>query len=326
MEELLVVQYTDLNLNSVGGVETHIAQISKALIKRNIPVLLGASHFENLNKKQYSKIILQTHGDRWPDLKFIKHKALNLLNQNNFKWVHIAHGNTLERMKSCNEWKSFSGWKGALRDYSNILLSHAVVGVADHAITELKKYYPYLGKTSVIHNGVNHEIFKPASEISSKPRILFLGRYWDRVKNLRTLLKVSRKIHRENPDFQLWIAPDFDTTEPFIHNLEKLNAIDLNKTLHEVRALVIPSTYEGDPLVAREAMAVGIPILGARIPGILETCKDYPLLFTFDPKNTNELQECIHKILVSNSLTPQPKLRTWDEAAEEYLNFYKTLF
>jgi glycosyltransferase involved in cell wall biosynthesis len=324
MIKTLIWQYTNLNLNNVGGVETHIIQTSKALEKIGFSVKMGRHSISPIEFSNYDKIFIQTHGDLWFNYDLLKQKFNSLTKRKNIFNIHIAHGNTLERMNACNEWKSISGWKGAIRDYSAIMMSNAVIGVSDHAISELKKYYPYFGKTKVIRNGVDQEIFQPLHNLSDKPRVLFLGRYWDRVKNLKSLLKVSRKIHREYPDFQLWVAPDYDSTEPFVHDLEKLNPTKLNEAFQQVRALIIPSYYEGDPLVAREAMAVGIPIIASNIPGILETCKDYPLLFTFDLKNLDQLKSQIENVLYKNqSLIPTSRVRSWDETAKEFSNFYQ---
>jgi glycosyltransferase involved in cell wall biosynthesis len=105
-----------------------------------------------------------------------------------------------------------------------------------------------------------------------------------------------------------------------------LNPAEVNLALHNSNALIIPSRYEGDPLVVREAMATGIPIIGSDIPAITFACKTYKNFIKIEkPLNAPQIVNAVEKLISNNNFLPSPEIRSYDEVAKEYLKFYNKL-
>jgi hypothetical protein len=72
--------------------------------------------------------------------------------------------------------------------------------------------------------------------------------------------------------------------------------------------VVIPSTVsEGLPMVALEAMQLGVPVIGSCVGGILEIVREGINGFLFPPKNAVALADCVQRVLDDSGLLGQLK-------------------
>lgn len=322
-----VWHYTRLNPASVGGVEQHIRGLRAALAAIGHHVHVGLSGIAPLHPAGNAKdahIIVHTHGDSWPNPKFLL--SLRRALSSRVRWVHVCHGNALERVVACREYASISGWKGVLRDVSLLKLCDAAVAVSAHALEKTRGYYFFRGPSRVITNGADTSVFRPLERVESVPRLIFLGRLEDRVKNARVLLQACLRIHARHPDFELLLAPGIETAHPYVRNLGKLDPASLATQLTRSRALVLCSLYEGDPLVLREAMAMGLPVAASDITAVRETLGSYPNATLFNPRDAAALAAAIERVLYGPVPSSTPAPRSWDTVAREYIEFYESLF
>lgn len=319
-----VWHYTRLNVTSVGGVEQHIRGLTAALMAMGHHVHHGLSGMIPLHPAGAdTRVIVHSHGDSWPTPKFLF--SLRAISSR-ARWIHVCHGNALERVVACREYASFSGWKGVLRDVSLLKLSDAAVAVSAHALDETRRYYFYRGPAQVIANGADTSIFKSLERVEPAPRLIFMGRLEDRVKNARVLLNACLQVHSHHPDFELLLAPGIETTHPYVRNLGKLDPASLAAQLTRSRALVLCSLYEGDPLVLREAMAMGLPVVASDIAAVRETLGSYPNATLFNPRDAASLVAAIERALYGPVPSSTPAPRSWDAVAREYVEFYESLF
>jgi len=100
--------------------------------------------------------------------------------------------------------------------------------------------------------------------------IAFLGRMDFHQKGLDLLLEALRGMN-----LPVWFAgagPDSDTMEQMVRFLPgsrflgKLQGVEKWNFLHNARFVVMPSRFEGQPIVAIEAAAAGTPLLASPIP------------------------------------------------------------
>ncbi len=115
--------------------------------------------------------------------------------------------------------------------------------------------------------------------------LLFVGRLRIR-KGLEVLLEALAQVRAELPEVRLLVAGDGEHRESVERALLRLGqeqAVDLlgrcdgervQELLRSSRALVVPSIYEGMPLVVLEAMEAGLPVVASRVSGMPEVVED----------------------------------------------------
>lgn len=113
------------------------------------------------------------------------------------------------------------------------------------------------------------------------PYFLFVGRLRIR-KGVEVLLEAMKKL----PEARLLIAGDGEHRAPLerraaelelggsVRFLGRCDASRVRGLLRGARALVVPSTYEGMPLVVLEAMEAGVPVVASAVSGIPEVVED----------------------------------------------------
>lgn len=326
MKPFEIWHYSSVDLNAAGGIEKFILGLSNTFNSLNIKTHVGLNPPVFDESMRTKSLIIHTHGDCWPNISFLKNvKELKNVYQK-VLWIHISHGNTIERMRSCNEYLSYSGYKGALRDFSLISMCDYNVAVSQHALNENIKYYKIKKRTCVISNGADTNIFKPLNAISSDSNFIFIGRSDDRVKNIDIILKSFSALFNSHSNIKLFLAPGIkENNLPFVHNLGLLKPSDIASKLATIKGVILSSLYEGDALILREAMAMGLPIIASDIIPNRETCAEYRNVFWFNPKDQSSLIKVIEDSFLNKNLSVKPMPRDWKTVSEEYLNFYSKI-
>ncbi len=115
--------------------------------------------------------------------------------------------------------------------------------------------------------------------------LLFVGRLRVR-KGVEVLLRALELVAAEVPEARLLIAGDGEHrrrleraarrcgVEERVDFLGRCSAARVRRLLAGARALVVPSIYEGMPLVVLEAMEAGVPVVASAVSGIPEVVVD----------------------------------------------------
>jgi glycosyltransferase involved in cell wall biosynthesis len=69
--------------------------------------------------------------------------------------------------------------------------------------------------------------------------------------------------------------------------------------------ICLPSYREGFSITMIEASGVGIPAIGSRIPGVMDTIKDGETGILVEPGNTAELREAMSRLTKDGGLRRQ---------------------
>lgn len=129
----------------------------------------------------------------------------------------------------------------------------------------------------VIHNGIDTEFFQP-SALKMQPerpfRILYVGG-WKSLKGVDLLVPVMRELGN---GFELHFTGGSKARygagiPENMHDLERLSGPQVADAMREADVLLFPSRSEGFGLVAVEAMACGLPVVGVRgtaVEGVVE--------------------------------------------------------
>jgi len=200
-------------------------------------------------------------------------------------------------------------WKGAR--YERAFRKSDLVIAASRFIEEsLIKKFPFLiGKTEVLYNGVDTEIFSPKEkDRPSFPKksifnVFFAGNIWLE-KGFDVLLKTAQKLNKKNIKFL--IAGTFSPEKNLLHrefkenspeNVEYLGCIkhdDLAKYYASADITIVPSRWQDPcPLVVMESMSCGTPVIGSRIGGIPELIDDGRTGLLVTSGSVNELKDAI---------------------------------
>ncbi len=149
----------------------------------------------------------------------------------------------------------------------------------------------------------------PAGEPEGAPGyLLFVGRLRIR-KGVEVLLEALRELRRRNPAAVLRIAGDGEHRGrlerkaaelglgPAAAFLGSRDAAGVRMLLQGAAALVVPSTYEGMPLVILEAMEAGVPVVASRVSGIPEVVMDGETGWLVPPEDPEALARALEEAL-----------------------------
>jgi glycosyltransferase involved in cell wall biosynthesis len=139
--------------------------------------------------------------------------------------------------------------------------------------------------------------------------LLFVGRLRIR-KGVEVLLAALDLLRRQGGAPTLAIAGDGEHRAALeaaaahrgldasaVRFLGRADAARVRALLAAARALVVPSTYEGMPLVILEAMAAGLPVIASRVSGIPEVVVDGETGWLVPPEDPEALAAALAELL-----------------------------
>ena len=179
--------------------------------------------------------------------------------------------------------------------------------------------------------------------------ILSLGRIDVYQKGLDDLINAFDRLAECLPDVRLLIAGSGMVAQVDIlhwlveqathkNRIELLGQVDQHQAARLMRGallVAIPSRYEGWPLAALEAGAVGVPVVGSNIVGVRDAAPQYPVGHgeLVAPGDIAGLTRALYRVASDSKLRADMASRgckwargfTWDTLAEEQMEFYLSL-
>ena len=170
--------------------------------------------------------------------------------------VHIHSG-------KLNTWLDPSGSNSAsakrAKNMNDFLSQHKVqtVVLSDEwkAILE-----PMIGDVEVISNPVNPNLKMDSTIERIEGKLLLLGRN-DPVKNHAFAIEVATMARKVNPKITLSMSGIDYSEEDWINAMGWISEQEKSDNLHNSNILLVPSKWEGQPLVILEAMACGLAVI-----------------------------------------------------------------
>jgi glycosyltransferase involved in cell wall biosynthesis len=197
----------------------------------------------------------------------------------------------------------------------------------------VRKFLPQnnLLKTWLINNPIADSFFDVNWQF--EPGRIFCCSRVRPLKNTIGMIKAFAKICRRFPNAQLRIAGAAEPVylrdcrrEAKIHNvsdnvhfLGNLSIKEVQVELSHANCFAIPSFQENAPLSIAEAMAVGVPVVGARVGGIPEMVEDSKTGLLINPYNIDSIAEAVLKILTNRNLAVSMSSRAKEIAKHSYM-------
>jgi len=269
-----------------------------------------------------------------------------------FLTVHTLDGEEIANIKDCVRIRKFkealveAAKYPLLKIWRIFYLSRADywIFVSKVAQKELKKHYWFLRKRCfLIPNGF-HSTEINSKMIGKEYDFIYVGRI-DKRKCVDLIIKASKILVNKNYDFSLAIVG----RGPWKSDIEKLiYKYNLSKYIHLIgflnqyedvlmqilksKFLILPSLYESDPLVIKEALSLSVPCIVSDIPALTAKIKKGYNGFLFKNLNYKHLADVMEKALfldskeyskMSNNSKKSIENRNWIKVAKEYIKIFK---
>ncbi len=283
---------------------------------------LNISQHELLQKVKWiePKVIIANSVQDFVVLKYLRKKGLK------FKSIYIDHGSL-----STSNTKGYFSKEGipltigtginalSLQDAKRKFFNFFDMNVALN-LNQLKAISKYTRKVNYIPNGLNvatrkepkyEELLRKKFGISKKDFVvLYVGRMFDRQKNVKTLVKAFKETKGHN--LKLLLLGDGPSLPEYQELASKDARIifvgpkpssELNAIYNISNLFVVPSRWEGFTLTTLEAAAHNLPLLLSRdayIPDLHDP--KIPSIPSFNTTDANALKRQIELILGNNTV------------------------
>jgi glycosyltransferase involved in cell wall biosynthesis len=169
----------------------------------------------------------------------------------------------------------------------------------------------------VFHLGIEAEIFGQRNVAKAEhPTIIFVGKLVEN-KGVEELVEAAARLAGTIPGLRLRlvgsgteryvkhlraVARSFDAEE-MLEFAGFLPRTELAEEYNRAHVFAAPSHYEGGPgYVYLEAMACGLPVVGCSGSGVDEVITDGINGFLVEPKNVDQLESALHRLLTDEHL------------------------
>lgn len=212
------------------------------------------------------------------------------------------------------------------------ILYYYAAGKAKHIFWVSKSAYEgyafhekFKGKSSILYNVINaEEVYRKAAQDKNEYNydIVYVGRLTPQ-KNPQRLVEVLTGIEKKYPGMKAAIVGTGDLEAETKQKRQELNAeecIDMlgyssnpYKIVKSAKVMIMTSRWEGLPMCALEAMALGVPIVSTPTDGLKEIVEDGKTGYLSD-KDDVLIARCVD-ILKNEKLYQRLHQKTLEKAA-----------
>jgi glycogen(starch) synthase len=221
-----------------------------------------------------------------------------------------------------------------------------VTCVSSASLAQVRERVPEIvSRSSVIFNSVDLPAISPRPLSAEAPRLLCLGRLQTQ-KGFDVALSAMAALKGRFPNARLIIAGDGPERSALERQASELNLTDAVEfigwvapdrvpvLINEATIVVMPSRWEGLPLVALEAGQLSRPVVATRISGLSELVQDRRTGLLVEPEDVTGLAEAIAFMLAHPETaarmgqalsTRVQELFSWQRCVDAYDEIYRKL-
>ena len=222
------------------------------------------------------------------------------------KKMDLANATSLGKRLSLRRWYSF--WRMQGRVARRL---RRIIAVSEAAGRDMQREFRVRpGRISVVHNGVDSELFRPLPNVASRPGTIITTASADvPLKGLVYLVEAVAKLNTER-DVELVVVGTprkGGAVEAAIRRLgvehvvrfeNSVEPLRLTHLFAQAQVAVVPSLYEGFSLPAVEAMACGVPLVATTAGALPEVVgRDGDAARLVSPGNAEELAAAVKLLL-----------------------------
>lgn len=257
-------------------------------------------------------------------------------------------------MAKCDKWRSYCGECAQYRNYtwffdrSQVLfekkkklftdLNLTIVSPSRWLADLVKQSFLKECPVSVIHNGINLNVFQPVTgsfrekfNLENKKIVLGVSFGWGPKKGLDVFIELAQRLPKDYQVVLVGTDPNVDQLLP--ENLVSIHRTQNQQELAEIYAasdvFVNPTREENYPTVNMEALACGTPVLTFRTGGspemLNETCGSVVPCDDVDALEKEILRICNGKPYTEEACLKKAGEFDKNERFKEYLNLYERI-
>jgi glycosyltransferase involved in cell wall biosynthesis len=317
-----IIQVCQKYYPDIGGIETHVKEISEMLVTRGFDVeVVCTDPTGKLPKKEIINGVKVTRfwalapGEAYyfsPMIYFyLRNQEYDVIHAHNYHSFPALFAALARKNKFIFTPHTFGFSKSLIRKtlhkfyrpFGEYIFrsAHQIISTAKFEEKWLIETFK-IPETKIIYiplpiNIANKKHHK--EQAGSIKKIAYFGRL-SKEKNIKILISAFKLIKKNRQDVGLFIAGDGPTRKDLedlgknvgnVNFLGRLSEIDLKKFLEDIDIFVLPSMFEVSPRSVIEAMSLGIPVVSTpvgELPQVFRDGKDCLFAMIDDPKDMAE--------------------------------------
>ncbi|HEU4481226.1 MAG TPA: glycosyltransferase family 4 protein [Actinomycetota bacterium] len=221
----------------------------------------------------------------------------------------LEHASTPSKRLAQRRWYSFVGMQARVARRVG-----RVITVSESATTDIVADFGVVPeRLSVVHNGVDAELFRPLPHIERRDDTIVTVASSDQPsKGLAHLVEAVAKLRTERDVDLMVIGKGGEGTtmsglieryglEGHVHRLGRIDALEMVERYAAASVAVVPSLYEGFSLPAVEAMSCGIPLVSTTGGALREVIGNEAGLLV-PPADAGALAQSVARLLDDRAL------------------------
>ncbi|MFD1217357.1 glycosyltransferase family 4 protein [Microbulbifer celer] len=314
----------------VGGVQTHVYELSRALVQLGHRVRVLCRHRDKSVPARETSDGIEVERLALPDNHLLydwllRRRLRQLIRAEGFQLIHV-HG--MRPLKATarlnvpvlftNHTSSFvrraDGSRKTRRKMCRQLQHVAEVLTPSEILADKTRVIGYAGPVTFIPNGVDNRLFSPGpSDLRSQLHIpadafvIAIACRLEPVKGVRHLARAVAAI--DDPRLHLVIAGEgseyADIQQILLRKVQSghahlLGSVDnreMPRIYRAADASALPSLMEATSIAGLEAMACGLPVIGSDVGGIPYIVRHGKNGLLVTPESSDELQQAIEQLL-----------------------------
>ena len=350
---------------SMGGVDTHIFELSRALIKAGHTVRIVARTRQNSAPDNFHGIPVDQVRDPGSHLLFdlkLASALRRLISKHDIDIVHVHMGRRLNACKKLpapviftNHVSSFvrrasKGYWNKLKLRHQLRPAEAIL-TASEILADKTRHVGYKGPITYIANGVDTDTFCPGeSKLRNQlgiPDDAFVLAVACRLHPVKGVVHLAKAVAELNhPNLHVIVAGDGSERQKIesileeqitagrVHMLGAVDYAEMPDIYRAANASALPSLMEATSIAGLEAMACGLPIIASRVGGLPFIIDDGRTGLLTQPESPQELRQALEKLLKNPALSAKmgaaalervEREFTWRKTADLITSHYQSL-